>query len=282
SFLSAISEVITDPTSTCNGTAKNDMGEARLDIIDSEINHLGYYESESYGLTYKVRGFCTDLSNPELFDEVAVTGDILGSNIHDMYFGHYSYGHQGGNWSYNEMHDNIGYGFDPHDDSDDLTIHNNHVYNNGWHGIIASKRCDHVSIQNNHVHDNGQINEDGQRIGNGIMLHRSSDYGVVKNNIVYNNMDSGVALYESSNCEISDNQIYGNKNAIRMSLGSSDNLVFDNEMIIYGPDAKYVIYLYQGNDEPEVAGSDGRPRNNQFFQNSLISDDEVVKMLNSD
>jgi len=34
-----------------------------------------------------------------------------------------------------QVHHNIGYGFDPHDDSDDLTIHNNHVHNNGWHGI---------------------------------------------------------------------------------------------------------------------------------------------------
>ncbi len=119
---------------------------------------------------------------------MSVTGDILRSNIHDLYFGHYSYGHQGGVWSYNEVgarlvpypllpylasyldvgvtsgmtlvgkvlnrpfahcccvhcascrsfvqvHHNIAYGFDPHDDSDDLIIHNNHVHNNGWHGI---------------------------------------------------------------------------------------------------------------------------------------------------
>ena len=45
------------------------------------------------------------------------------------------------------MHDNSGYGFDPHDDSDFLTIHDNEVYNNGYHGIIASKRCNGVSIQ---------------------------------------------------------------------------------------------------------------------------------------
>ncbi|CAM9815160.1 unnamed protein product, partial [Sphacelaria rigidula] len=38
SYISAISEVITDPTSTCNGSALNNMGEARLDIINSEIN----------------------------------------------------------------------------------------------------------------------------------------------------------------------------------------------------------------------------------------------------
>lgn len=38
-----------------------------------------------------------------------------------MYYGMYSYGHQGGVWTNNRMHDNIQYGFDPHDDSDDLT-----------------------------------------------------------------------------------------------------------------------------------------------------------------
>lgn len=50
-----------------------------------------------------MRGFCKDLSNPELFDKVEVTGDITGSHIHHNYFGHYSYGHQGGNWSHNEV-----------------------------------------------------------------------------------------------------------------------------------------------------------------------------------
>ena len=38
-------------------------------------------------------------------------------------------------------------GYDPHDDSDFLTIHDNVVYDNFWHGIIASKRCNNVSIQ---------------------------------------------------------------------------------------------------------------------------------------
>ena len=44
-----------------------------------------------------------------------------------QYFGHYSFGHQGGNWEFNSVHDNIGYGFDPHDDSDHLTIKGNEV-----------------------------------------------------------------------------------------------------------------------------------------------------------
>lgn len=38
SYLSAISEVIVNPATECEGMANSDMGEARMDIIDSEIN----------------------------------------------------------------------------------------------------------------------------------------------------------------------------------------------------------------------------------------------------
>ena len=76
-----------------------------------------------------------------------VYGNIYDSNIHHNNFGVYTYGHQQGDWRRNQMHDNSGYGFDPHDDSDFLTIHDNEVYDNGYHGIIASKRCNGVSIQ---------------------------------------------------------------------------------------------------------------------------------------
>ncbi|CAN0464397.1 unnamed protein product, partial [Discosporangium mesarthrocarpum] len=118
-----------------------------------------------------VRGFCKDKRNPEVFDFVDVYGNIIDSDIHHNYFGMYTYGHQQGNWSYNKMHDNIQYGFDPHDDSDYLTIHDNEVWGNGNHGIIASKRCNNVSIQNNHVYGGDNA---------GIFLHRSSDGAIVK------------------------------------------------------------------------------------------------------
>ena len=95
----------------------------------------------------QVRGFCKDLSNPEVFDDVNVYGNIYDSDIHHNHFGMYTYGHQQGDWRRNKMHDNTAYGFDPHDDSDLLTIHDNEVYDNVKHGIIASKRCNGVSIQ---------------------------------------------------------------------------------------------------------------------------------------
>ena len=54
SYISAISEIITDSKEKCSGKAKKTMGEARMDIEDSEMAYLGYYGSESYGLTWKV------------------------------------------------------------------------------------------------------------------------------------------------------------------------------------------------------------------------------------
>ncbi|CBJ32199.1 Mannuronan C-5-epimerase [Ectocarpus siliculosus] len=166
SYIACTSEVVNENDTCDSGYAREDKGECRMDMVDSELGHMGYFASESYGITWKVRGFCEDMSNPEVFDNVNVYGDITNCDIHHMWYGMYSYGHQGGVWTDSLMHDNYVYGFDPHDDSDYLTIRNNTVWNNKNHGIIASKRCDHVVIQDNTVDTSG---------GSGIMLHRSCD-----------------------------------------------------------------------------------------------------------
>ncbi|CAN0068202.1 unnamed protein product, partial [Sphacelaria rigidula] len=139
-----------------------------------------------------------DKSNPEVVDEVDVYGDIQGSNIYGMYYGMYSYGHDGGVWTNNKMHDNILYGFDPHDDSDNLEIADNEVYGNGNHGIIASKRCNNVLIHDNEVYDGGEA-------AAGIFLHRSSDDFEVYNNYVHDMQDAGIAIMESMNGDVHDN-----------------------------------------------------------------------------
>lgn len=69
---------------------------------------------------------------------------------------------------------------------------------------------------------------------------------------------------------------------IRMSMGSSGNIAYENHIVINGEDEKYGIYLYMGNDIPGVEGSDGRPRRNRVYRNSIISDDAVVMMRNAD
>lgn len=45
---------VADPDESCEGVSKNDMGECRMDIVNSELGYLGYNSAESYGLTWKV------------------------------------------------------------------------------------------------------------------------------------------------------------------------------------------------------------------------------------
>ncbi|CAN0334916.1 unnamed protein product, partial [Ectocarpus sp. 12 AP-2014] len=222
SYIACSSEVVNENDTCDSGFAREDKGECRMDMVDSELGHMGYFASESYGITWKVRGFCADMSNPEVFDNVNVYGDITNCDIHHMWYGMYSYGHQGGVWTDSLMHDNYVYGFDPHDDSDYLTIRNNTVWNNKNHGIIASKRCDHVVIQDNKVDTSG---------GSGIMLHRSCDDSEITGNVVTGNTGAGVSIVETSRVVISDNVFTDNKYGARLTVGSTDNQVASQQAL---------------------------------------------------
>lgn len=52
-FLLALKVVDADETCT-DGAAQDDMGECRMDMVDSELGYLGYDSTEAYGLTWKV------------------------------------------------------------------------------------------------------------------------------------------------------------------------------------------------------------------------------------
>jgi mannuronan 5-epimerase len=240
--------------------------ESRMDIHDSEVAYLGYNASESYGLTWKVVG-----SSPGLYDKVNVYGDIINSNIHHNYFGVYTYGHEGGQWLDNEVHHNVKYGIDPHDDSDNLVIEGNVVHDNGNHGIIASQRCNNVVIRGNRSYAN---------TGNGIMLHRSSNDAVVEDNDSYLNTDSGIAIFASSRITVRNNRLLDNaRNGIRLSVGAADNTVENNEIADSG---KYGVYFYKGSDAPN-AGDDGRPKRNVFRNNTIRgSTSDAVNLNDAD
>eukprot|EP00903_Cladosiphon_okamuranus_P011526 g10853.t1 len=271
SFINCVSEKL--GPEKCSGIAKKDMGECRMDIVNSVMGNMGYFDSESYGLTWKVRGFCKDYSNPEVFKRTNVYGDILNSEIYGMYYGHYTFGHQGGVWTNNIMRDNVQYGFDPHDDSDYLTIAYNTVYGNGNHGIIASKRCNNVKIYNNEVYGGGK-----EAVG--IFLHRSSNKCEVYGNYVHDMQDSGMALMESMDADIHDNTFEDVKYGIRLSLGCARNRVYRNT---FATCKDYGLYTYLGSDPPEESEDwDGRPRENVFTNNVISNTKRGVKINSAD
>lgn len=65
-------------------------------------------------------------------------------------------------------------------------------------------------------------------------------------------------------------------------MGSSSNTAHNNHIVINGEDERYTIFMYRGADTPDVPGSDGRPRYNRVIDNTLISDDQTVKIMQSD
>lgn len=233
--------------------------ESRMDIVDSDVGYLGSHDAEAYGLVWKV----IDTQHPgvgaltNLYNVVNVYGDILNSRLHHNFFGMYSFGAYGMRMANNELDHNIGYGFDPHDDSDFLLIENNNVHHNGWHGIIASQRCNNVIVRNNTSWANGK---------NGIMLHRYCDDSLIENNRCLDNGDSGIALFDNYRTLVRSNICLRSGNAgIRLSVGAADNLIEANE---FGHGLNYGIYLYRGADLP-FPGDDGHPKRNRFLRNRV-------------
>lgn len=210
----------------------------RLDITDSEVGYLGY-SLEVAGGRGGVYGLSWRIANEERFGEEVVTGNIMRSKVHNNYFGIYTFGATGMIMSHNEIFDNLQYGVDPHDDSNNLIIEHNHVYGNGNHGIIISKRCVNNLIRFNRSENNTL---------HGIMLDRQSNRNSVYGNTLINNKD-GVAIWDSHRNEIFDNQILGNQRGIRLNREASTNFIHSNEV---KASTQYGIYLYDGASENQI------------------------------
>ncbi len=239
--------------------------ESRMDITDSDMGYLGYYNAESYGLSWKV-------SSPiSTFNTVDVLGDVTNSKLHNNYFGFYSYGGQNMNITGNEVYDNAKYGLDPHDDSDYLVISNNYVHDNGDHGIICAERCDNLTITGNNSVNN---------LGHGIMLYSNITDSLVSGNTATGNEEAGIALQESFNNTVQNNTLASNNYGILLQLGSANNIIQNN---IIKSSINEGIYVYKSTDTIMTTGDDGRPKNNIFTGNTISSSGgDAIKLQDSD
>ena len=230
--------------------------ESRLDVLNSEVQYLGYEASERYGLSWKVNG---DLA------KVNVLGDVKNSKIHHNHYGVYSFGLQGGQWTNNEVYNNDGYGLDAHDHSDDLVIDGNIVRDNGLvdakgkHGIILSESCLRSQITNNTATGNG---------GNGIMLHNFADDAIIEGNTSSNNVDSGVAVFCSKSALVKNNTLAGNQQyGIRLTVAANDNTIEGNTISGSG---QYGVFMQPATDSNAVCGA-LTPTNNTFTGNTITT-----------
>lgn len=234
-------------------TAKNSW---RMDILDSELAYLGFTGGDkrggafggSYGVSWKIK-------SKSIRDRLT-TGVVRNNLFHDNYFGAYTFGVTGMLFQQNEFYDNIQYGLDPHDDSNNMLIENNRSFHNGNHGIILSKRCVNNIITNNLSFEN--------RL-HGIMLDRQSNNNLVSNNTVYGDTD-GITIYQSDKNIILDNTIRDNKNGIRINASGTQNFFARNTLLrnIRG------IYVYGGSS------------NNSFLDNGISESQIGITLKNAD
>jgi hyaluronan synthase len=230
-------------------------GSGRMDIVNSDIGYLGYVGlprrggpfGGSYGLSWKITS--------GKFNNDLLTGSVINSSIHNNFFGLYSFGATGIVIRNNEVFNNVQYGIDPHDDSNNLLIADNRVHDNGTHGIITSKRCFNNEIIGNISYNNKL---------HGIMLDRSSNNTLVQNNVTYGNID-GIVIYDSNYNFITGNNVYENKQGIRLNQNASANYIENNQI----SSNKTGLHIYGG------AGQ------NFFVQNIVKNNDLGVSIQNA-
>ena len=214
----------------------------RMDIAGAEVAYLGYADGQPSGLSWRRRA--TD-TRPE----TGATGSIVGSNIHNNYFGQYSFEAYALNVTNNQFHHNVVYGFDPHDYSTKFNVAYNRVYNNGKHGIIFSRGCTLNTIHDNEVFDNAE---------HGIMLDRGSDSNTIANNLVYGNRD-GIAIFQSSGNTVVNNTLRDNLRGVRVNATYDVTDTFDGistANTITGNtitnNDQYGVYLYERADRNTI------------------------------
>lgn len=207
----------------------------RMDISDSELAYLGHIglpqRGNPFGGPYGISWKILDGS----FRDELVTGSLISSEIHDNFFGAYTFGATGIVFRDNDVYNNIEYGIDPHDDSNNLLIENNRVFRNGNHGIIASRNCFNNTIKGNNSSNNKL---------HGIMLDRDSNNNLISENNCSGNIN-GIALYHSSGNLIMINSLFDNQFSIRAN-SDSDNNFFVHNLINA---SKKGIFLYDSSSD---------------------------------
>src|SRR5262249_31661423 len=210
----------------------------RMDVVGAEVGYLGFADGEPSGMAWRLRA-------TESRPETGATGTIQNSNIHDNFFGQYSFAAYGLTVTNSQFHHNVLYGLDPHDRSTGFQVSYNQVHDNGKHGIIFSRGCTQNVISHNQVYNNAS---------HGIMLDRGSDNNTIADNLVYGN-DDGVAIFESSNNTVRNNTLHDNNRGVRINATydvtdtfdgiSTGNTVISNTI---QNNLQYGIYLYERAD----------------------------------
>ncbi len=261
--------------------------ESAMYINNSELDHLGWYDSESYGVAYKTRG-CDHDTGYAVCQAVKVYGSETGSHFHDNFMGTYTWGAYGISFTNSEYDHNVMYGLDPHDVSRYLTIDHDHFHDNGDHGVICSQRCDHLTITNNESDHNGMTpflgptgDSDTPGQVHGIMIHRGVTNTVISGNYVHDQPNgAGIAVFDSAGDTITNNTVDGAEYGIRLSVGAANNTITNNTVT---NSSQYAVFMYKGSDLPSYTTASGHPTANILDSNTFNgTGSNAIKLTEAD
>lgn len=192
----------------------------RMDVVNSELAFLGYGggsldgqpTGDLYGVAWRIPS--------NTFKGYLMTGNALNSEFHDNYVGIYGSGATAMTIAGNHVFNNTRSGIDVGNNSNNLLIENNRVYSNGENGISISHHSFNNAISNNVFYDNKFY---------GIRLSAQSNSNLLEYNTTYGHVD-GIAIRDSHENLMRDNEIKNNKNGIRINDNSSGNYLERNKI----------------------------------------------------
>lgn len=213
------------------------VDNGRMDIINSEIYHLGQPHTRSsgggvYGLSWRI-------DNSSMFGEQLVTGTVEHTVIHNNYIGIYAFGATGMQIRHNDVSNSLLNGIEINQDSNTLLLEDNYISSNGRHGLLLSRSCLYNTIRKNRMADNGRY---------GLVLDRSSDFNTVAGNTISGNQDA-IGIWRSNHNLLNGNEISSNKYGVRFNKKSAYNLLIDNHIWSNAQDG---IYLTDGAHHNEI------------------------------
>lgn len=225
---------------------------SRMDILNSELHHLGYDADKEKVLGGGAYGVSWRTNADEQNGLRVVTGWSENNKFHNNYRGAYVALGSGLVLKNNQMYDNVEDGVSIQNQSIGLVVEGNTVRNNGRHGIELSERSVGNKFTKNQLIDNKDI---------GILLRGQSNYNLI---------DQNTASGNSDNCAITD----GSANTINANILSQP----DKNNIRLDSHAKYnIIAGNQLNDKTGIKIQD-QSEANLLAENTISTDDRAISV----
>jgi parallel beta-helix repeat protein len=225
-----------------DGRAYVFVGAGRMDVRFADFLDLGFGAGVVSGVTWK--GLPGKKSR----------GNVEDSRFERNFFGAYTFDAEAMNWRMNVFANNMYYGFDPHDFSNNFVMEYNLAVGNGFTGIIFSRGCTGNVLRRNRSINNrghGIVLDDGKVLNDGIPEHAvavGSDHNLVEENFVSGN-DIGIVVEGGGNNVVRENIVAQNNYGIRLKNAARHTQVIGNRISSTRVNA---VHLFGGSAENQI------------------------------